>query len=156
MVTIASLAALGLAFLLASRLLPARRELLVVAVLALPILVRLPSTLRHEGVEVRQNRHVDMRTAEVAAPFLRGPYHRAEHFAEVRFLVAARRIVPESARVGFTADPNQTWIRWAAWGLAPRLVLPGVAAPWLILRDSPAEGLGRVVLRVGDYTLVRR
>jgi hypothetical protein len=156
MVTLATLAALGLAFLLASRLVPARRELLLVAVLALPVLIRLPSTLHHEGIEVRQNRHVDMRTAEVGAPFLRGPYHQAGRFEEARFLLAARRIVPEDARVGFVADPNQTWIRWAAWGLAPRLVLPGANAPWLILRDSSPSGLGRIVLRVGDYVLVRR
>ncbi len=156
MVIVASLALLGLATFFVSRVVPERRELLVVAVLSLPILLRLPDTLHHEAVEVRQNRHVNTGTSEVAAPVLRGPFHNAARFDEVKFLLAVRNIVPPDARVGFTADPNQTWIRWAAWGLAPRLLVPDTDAHWLVYRDPSATEPGRELIRVGRFSLVSR
>jgi hypothetical protein len=156
METVAILAALGLSTLLASRLLPARRSLLAVAVLALPVLLTLPRTLRHEAVEVRQDRHVDSSLAEVAAPFMRGGQRSPGKNEEVRFLLAVRRMVPSDAEIGFTASPGQRWVRWAAWALAPRLVVPGTDVPWVMLRDENAAGLGREVLRIGHFRLVRR
>lgn len=156
MVIVASLALLGLATFFVSRVVPGRRELLAVAVLSLPILLRLPDTLHHEAVEVRQNRHVNTGTSEVAAAFLRGPIHTAARLDEVKFLLAVRDIVPPDARIGFTADPNQTWIRWAAWGLAPRLLIPGADAHWLVARDPSATVSGKEVIRVGRFSLVSR
>jgi hypothetical protein len=157
MVTLAALVVLGLATFLVSRVLPARRELLVLAVLALPILLELPHTLHHEAVEVRQNRHVNASTGEVAAAFLRGPTHTAGRLDEFKFLLVVRDVVPPDAQIGFTADPNQTWIRWAAWGLAPRLLIPGTDARWLVARDpSSATNLGRELVRVGRFSLVAR
>lgn len=156
METVAILAALGLSTLLASRLLPARRSLLVVAVLALPVCLTLPRTLRHEATEVRQDRHVDSSLAEVAAPFMRGGQRSPQRNEEVRFLLAVRRLVPPDAEIGFTASPGQRWVRWAAWALAPRLVVPGTEAGWVMVRDEPSTGLGREVLRVGHFGLVQR
>jgi hypothetical protein len=130
--------------------------LLVVAVLAVPILARIPTTLHHEGAELRQNRHVDVKLAEVAAPFFRGGARRPERNDEVRFLLAVRKAVPPDATIGVVANPGQRWVRWAAWALAPRLVVPGTATPWLMLRDQQAGSLGRSVVSIGRFRLVRR
>src|SRR4051812_44155123 len=110
MVTLAALAALGLATFLASRLARGRRELLAVAVLALPLVLKLPGTLRHEATEVRQNRHVDSSTAEIAAPFLRSGIRSPLRLEEVRFLIAVRRALPADAEIGFVANPGQRWV----------------------------------------------
>jgi hypothetical protein len=155
MVTLAALAALGLATFLASRLARGRRELLAVAVLALPLVLKLPGTLRHEATEVRQNRHVDSSTAEIAAPFLRSGIRSPLRLEEVRFLIAVRRVVPADAEIGFVANPGQRWVRWAAWGLAPRLVVQGADRQWVMLRDQPGDRLGRTVVRVGRFRLVQ-
>jgi hypothetical protein len=134
---------------------------LAVLVLAVPLLLSLPGRVKHEAGEVEGSiRHgTSERITRSAAPA-----------GERDVLVLARRVVPPEAVIGvagpdassadrITGAASTSWARWAAYVLAPRLIVGRLDTDWLLLLDTSAERIGVEPLRewqFGRYRLVKR
>ena len=164
-----ALGGLILAVAVAWRLPAHRRALVAIPVLALPIALTLPATLRHETHAIRRSFRLTPVEAEVAPP------HRWPAYRNVPLLVGARRLVPGDATIAFIPGGRWTkartpaearriyvqtgWVRWAAFVLAPRVVVEGTDAPWAVLVDQSPERAGirpRRAWRFGNDWLVQR
>ena len=131
------------------------------AVLVVPIALTLPSTVRKDVDAIREHRRVGRIEAEVVPPF---PF---AGFRNVPLLLGIRQRVPEDASIAFVPRGGaaarriyvQTgWVRWAAFSIAPRLVVSGARARWVVLVGrSPGEAgvHPRRAWRYGDDWLLR-
>jgi hypothetical protein len=135
------------------------RSLAAGAVLAVPVAVTLGSTVRKDVDAVREHSRLSVVQAEVVPPFAFAGYRN------VPLLLGVRRLVPEGANIAFVPrePPHiylQTgWVRWAAFVLAPRLVVEERDAPWLVIvhrTPRAAKIHGRRAWRFGDDWLVQR
>jgi hypothetical protein len=135
------------------------RSLAAGAVLAVPVAVTLGSTVRRDVDAIRENSRLHGVQAEVVPPF------RFAGYSNVPLLLGMRRIVPEAARIAFVPrEPADIylrtgWVRWAAFVIAPRVVVEGPNAPWVVVvhRTPRAAGVhGRRAWRFGDDWLVER
>jgi hypothetical protein len=135
------------------------RSLAAGAVLAVPVAVTLGSTVRKDVDAVREHSRLSAVQAEVVPPFPFAGYRN------VPLLLGMRRLVPADANIAFVPrePPDiylQTgWVRWAAFVLAPRLVVEGRDAPWLVVvhrTPRAAKIHGRRAWRFGDDWLVER
>jgi hypothetical protein len=136
-----------------------RRSWLTGAVLAVPVALTLGSTVRDDADAIREHSRLSAIQAEVVPPF------RFAGYSNVPLLVGMRRLVPENATIAFVSrEPADVylqtgWVRWAAFVLAPRLVVEGRNAPWLVVvhrTPGAAKIHGRRVWRFGDDWLVQR
>ena len=135
------------------------RSLAAGAVLAVPVAVTLGSTVRKDVDAIREHSRLSAVQAEVVPPFPFAGYRN------VPLLLGVRRLVPEDANIAFVPRESpdiylQTgWVRWAAFVLAPRLVVEGRDAPWLVVvhrTPRAAKVHGRRAWRFGDDWLVER
>jgi hypothetical protein len=135
------------------------RPLVAAVILAVPLAVTLGSTVRSDVDATREHSRLNAVEAEVAPPF---PF---PGYRNVPLLLGVRRLVPPDASMAFLSrDPPgvylQTgWVRWAAFVLAPRLIVERRDAPWVVLvHQTPDEGgiSGLRVWRFGNDRLVRR
>jgi hypothetical protein len=135
------------------------RSLVAAAVLAIPVAVTIGSTVRNDVDAIRAHARVSAADAAVVPP------HPFPGFANVALLRGVRRLVPADARVAFVArEPPEIylqtgWIRWAAFAIAPRLVVEGPKAPWVVVAGrTPGEAgvRGRRSWRFGRDWLVQR
>jgi hypothetical protein len=136
-----------------------RRSLATGAVLAVPVAVTLGSTVRKDVDAIREHSRLSAVEAEVVPPF------RFAGYRNVPLLLGMRRLVPEDAKIAFVPrEPAdiylQTgWVRWAAFVIAPRAVVEGRDAPWLVVvhrTPRAAKIHGRRAWRFGDDWLVER
>ena len=135
------------------------RSLAAGAVLAVPVAVTLGSTVRKDVDAIREHSRLGAVQAEVVPPFSFAGYRN------VPLLLGVRRLVPEDSNIAFVPrePPDiylQTgWVRWAGFVLAPRLVVEGRDAPWLVVvhrTPRAAKVHGRRTWRFGDDWLVER
>jgi hypothetical protein len=138
------------------------RSLVAAAVLAVPVVLTLGSTVRKDVDEIRQHSRLTEVEADVVPPFDFGASRN------VPLLLGIRRIVPEDARISFLPVGGdearrifvQTgWLRWVAFVIAPRLVDPGAGAPWAVLVGRTPRSAGiesRRTWRFGPDWLVER
>jgi len=135
------------------------RSLAAGAVLAVPVAVTLGSTVRKDVDAIREHSRLSTVEAEVVPPF------RFAGYRNVPLLLGIRRLVPEDAKIAFVPrePPDiylQTgWVRWVAFVVAPRLVVEGRDAPWLVVvhrTPRAAKIHGRRAWRFGDDWLVER
>ena len=135
------------------------RSRLAAAILAVPVAVTIASTVRKDIDATREHSRLSRVEAEVTPPF---PF---PGYRNVPLLLGVRRVVPPDASVAFVPRDSpdvylQTgWVRWAAFVIAPRLVVEQRDAPWVVLvHQTPAEAgiSGRRVWRFGSDRLVRR
>ena len=138
------------------------RSLVAAAVLALPVLLTLGSTVRNDVDAIRHYSTLSAVEAEVVPPFGFGVSRN------VPLLIGIRRIVPVEARISFLPSGGdearriyvQTgWIRWVAFVIAPRLVDPGAGASWAVLVGRTPRSAGikaRRTWRFGRDWLVER
>ena len=131
------------------------------AVLVVPVALTLPSTVRKDVDAIREHRRIGRVEAEVVPPF---PF---AGFRNVPLLLGIRQRVPEDASIAFVPPGGaaarriyvQTgWVRWAAFSIAPRLVVSGARAPWVVLvgRTPGEAGVhARRAWRYGDDWLLR-
>jgi hypothetical protein len=128
------------------------------AVLAVPAAVTLGSTVRKDVDAIREHSRLSAVQAEVVPPFPFAGYRN------VPLLLGVRRLVPDDARIAFVSrEPVDVylqtgWVRWAAFVLAPRVVVEG-DAPWLVVvhrTPRAAKIHGRRAWRFGDDWLVER
>jgi hypothetical protein len=135
------------------------RSLAAGAVLAVPVAVTLGSTVRKDVDAIREHSRLSAVEAEVVPPFPFAGYRN------VPLLFAVRRLVPEDGNIAFVPrEPPEIylqtgWVRWAAFVLAPRLVVEGRDAPWLVVvhrTPRAAKVHGRRAWRFGDDWLVER
>jgi hypothetical protein len=136
-----------------------RRSLVAAALLAIPIAVTIGSTVRSDVDAIRAHARIGAADAAVVPP------HTFPGFANVALLRGVRRLVPSGARVAFVArEPQEIylqtgWIRWAAFAIAPRLVVEGRKAPWVVVTGrTPGDAgvRGRRSWRFGRDWLVER
>jgi len=158
-------AAAGVAWSLPER----RRALLAVPVLVLPIALTLADTLHDEKRAIDRYFGLTPIEAEVDPP-LRWP-----EYENVELLLAIRRLVPADATISFlpggrwsetrTAAEARSiylqsgWVRWVAFVIAPRIVVPGTDASWTVLVDQSPSEAGvqfRRAWRFGSDWLVQR
>ena len=145
-----TLGVLVAAAILASRLAVRSRVFLVTAILVLPVALTLPRTLRHERRVIDRSFALTPVEAEVVPPIHWPAYEN------VSLLLGIRRLVPRGASISFIPGGRWTrerspaearriyvqsgWVRWVAFVVAPRIVVPGRDAPWVVLVDqSPAD-----------------
>jgi hypothetical protein len=138
------------------------RSLAAAAVLVLPIALTVGSTVRHDVDAIREHARLSAVEADVEPPFAFPGYRN------VPLLLGMRRLVPDDARIAFVPrggaaarrDYVRTgWVRWAAFVLAPRLVVAGSTAPWIVSVGRPPGDAGIVARRTwrfGDDWLVER
>jgi hypothetical protein len=135
------------------------RPLLAAAILAVPVAVTIGSTVREDIDAMRDHSRLSRVEAEVAPPF---PF---PGYRNVPLLLGVRRLVPPRASIAFLSrDPPDVylqtgWVRWAAFVLAPRLIVERRDAPWVVLvHQTPDEAgiFSRRVWRFGNDRLVRR
>jgi hypothetical protein len=135
------------------------RSLAAGAVLAVPVALTLGSTVRKDVDAIREHHRLGSVEAEVAPPF---PF---AGYSNVPLLLGMRQVVPEDANISFVArEPEDVylqtgWIRWAAFVLAPRAVVEGTDAAWVVVvhRTPRAANVhGRRAWRFGDDWLVER
>jgi hypothetical protein len=123
-----------------------RRAVAAAVVLLVPVVVTLPTMLLHER---RHAHHVDALTPPVNWP----------HDANVPLLAAMAKRIPEDATIAFRGDRplyvQSGWVRWVAFTLAPRQIVEGENADWIVVvgRKPPAS-LGTAE-RFGRAWLVR-
>lgn len=146
-----------------------RRALLPVAVLAVPIALTLPKTVRHETRAIDKNFGLSRVEAEIVPP-IHWPAYRND-----RLLLGISRLVPADASISFipggrwtaSRSPSEArriyvqtgWVRWVAFAIAPRLVVAGSDAPWAVLVDQSPVAAGirpRRAWRFGRDWLVER
>ncbi len=135
------------------------RSLVASAVLVAPLAFTLPKTIRHDVDAIRDHSRLTAVQAEVEPPF------RFPGYRNVPLLLGIRRLVPTDADVAFVPRGSaeiylQTgWLRWAAFVIAPRVVVEGRDARWIVVVDrTPREAKvrGRRAWRFGDDWLVAR
>jgi hypothetical protein len=135
------------------------RSLVAGAVLAVPVAVTLGSTVRKDVDAIREHSRLSAIEADVVPPF------RFAGYRNVPLLLDTRRLVPEDAKIAFVPrEPVDVylqtgWVRWAAFVLAPRLVVEARDAPWLVVvhrTPRAAKVHGRRAWRFGDDWLVER
>jgi hypothetical protein len=135
------------------------RSLAAGAVLAVPVAVTLGSTVRKDVDAIREHSRLSTVEAEVVPPFSFAGYRN------VPLLLGMRRLVPEDAKIAFVPrEPADVylqtgWARWVAFVVAPRVVVEGRDAPWLVVVHRPpraAKVHGRRAWRFGDDWLVER
>jgi hypothetical protein len=135
------------------------RSLAAGAVLAVPVALTLGSTARKDVDAIREHSRLSAVEAEVVPPF---PF---AGYSNVPLLLGVRRLVPPEGRIAFfPREPAgiylQTgWVRWAAFVLAPRVVVDGRDAPWLVVvhrTPRAANVRGRRAWRFGNDWLVER
>jgi hypothetical protein len=145
------------------------RTLLAAGVIVLPVVWSLPGTLRHEQRLIRRDLGLTPVQAEARSPVYWAGY------TNTPLLLGIREHVPRGARVTFLPGAGlargrppaeerarylQTgWVRWAAFVIAPRLVVDDVSAPWVVLADQSPGAAGirpRHAWRFGPDWLVER
>ena len=137
------------------------RSLVAGAVLVVPIALTLPSTVRKDVDAIREHRRIGAVQAEVVPPFA------FAGFRNVPLLLGIRQRVPEDSSIAFVPPGGaaarriyvQTgWVRWAAFAIAPRVVVSGARAPWVVLVGrTPGEAGVRAqrAWRYGEDWLLR-
>ena len=137
------------------------RSLAAGAVLVVPVALTLPSTVRKDVDAIWEHRRIGTVQAEVVPPFA------FAGFRNVPLLLGIRQHVPEGSTIAFVPRGGvaarriyvQTgWVRWAAFAIAPRLVVSGARAPWVVLVGWPPGEAGlrpRRAWRYGDDWLLR-
>jgi hypothetical protein len=122
------------------------RTALAAAVLLVPVVVTLPSTLWHEH---KHAHHVAFATPPVHWP----------HDANPALLAAMQRKIPLDATIAFRGDRplylQSGWVRWVAFVLAPRRIVEGNDADWVVVVGRPATLTG-VAWHYGRDRLVER
>jgi hypothetical protein len=125
-----------------------KRSVVATLVLLLPLALTLPHTVRKERARAK---HVAESTTPVYWP----------HDANAALLSAMRARIPRHATIAFRGDRplyvQSGWVRWVAFVLAPRRVLDGRDADWVVVvGHRPSSGAGRRAWRFGDDWLVER
>lgn len=149
---------------------PGLRPFLAAAVLIVPVALELPSTVGHDRRRIERNVRLSPGEAELAAP-IPWPAYR-----NVPLLAAARTLIPDDATVAFLpggkwqrgrtpAEARRVylqsgWVRWFAFVIAPRVVVEGTRAPWVVVVDQTPRKAGivspRQARRFGNDWLVER
>jgi hypothetical protein len=115
-------------------------------VLLVPVVITLPRTLIHER---RHAHHVAALTAPVNWP----------HDTNVPLLAAMQKRIPFDAAIAFRGDRplylQSGWVRWVAFVLAPRRVVEGNDADWVVVVGRKPTLAGAAV-RYGRAWLVQR
>ena len=122
-----------------------RAKVAAAVVLLVPVVVTLPRTLLHER---RHAHHVAALTPPVNWP----------HDANVPLLEAMAKRIPRDATIAFRGDRplylQSGWVRWVAFTLAPRRIVEGSDADWIVVVGHKPRG-GNAT-RYGRDWLVRR
>lgn len=122
-----------------------RAKVAAAVVLLVPVVVTLPRTLIHER---RHAHHVSAFTPPVFWP----------QDANVPLLEAMAKRIPLDATIAFRGDRplylQSGWVRWAAFTLAPRQIVEGNDADWIVIVGHKPRG-GNAT-RYGRDWLVRR
>jgi hypothetical protein len=108
-----------------------RVTLAAAVVLLVPVVVSLPWTLIHE------RRHAHRVAADVPPVFW-------PHDANLPLLRAMERRIPPTATIAFRGDRplylQSGWVRWVAFTVAPRRVVEGKTADWIVVVGHRAPG----------------
>jgi hypothetical protein len=138
------------------------RSLAAGVVLAIPVALTLGSTVRKDVDAIREHSRLSFVETEIEPPFAFPGYRN------VPLLLGIRRLVPEDGSIAFVPRGGpaarriylQTgWARWAAFAVAPRVVVDDATAPWLVVVGrSPREAGLRVrrAWRFGSDWLAER
>jgi hypothetical protein len=124
-----------------------RTVVAAVIVLLVPVVVTLPSTLRHERAHAH---HVAALTPPVYWP----------RDANVPLLAAMRARIPPDGTIAFRGDRplylQSGWVRWVAFTLAPRRIVEGRDADWIVVVGRKPQAQRGRAERYGRAWLVRR
>ena len=133
-----------------------RRSTLVAAILVVPIAMTAFSTIRDDVDAVREQGRLSAVEADVVPPFAFAGYRN------VPLLLGIRRQVPADASLAFVARQSPAvylrtgWVRWAAFVVAPRLVVDDPRAEWVVYVDGAPPHGARRAWRFGPDWLVQR
>lgn len=122
------------------------RPLLVTVLLLVPLALTLPTTIRQE----RGGAH---HVAGVAPPV------HWPHDTNVPLLAAMQARIPAGATIAFRGDRpryvQSGWVRWVAFVLAPRRIVEGGDADWVVVVGR-APHLTGTAWKFGRSWLVKR
>lgn len=130
------------------------RAVVATVVLLVPLVVTLPGTIRSELSKASAERSLTPLARAVEPPF---------HWpgdANARLLAELRARVPRDATIAFRSpDPRYVergWVRWVAFVLAPRRIVEGRDADWLVVVGGAPPAGARRAWRFGGDWLVER
>jgi hypothetical protein len=147
-----AVAVLGAAALLSLVLPPRLWPVLATVVIVVPLALSVPGAVRDERERAQEASHLTPLERDVEPPIYK------PRFRKVRLLATTRKLVPSNATLTVlpggryletkTRDEARAaymqtgWVRWAAFVLAPRLIVTETSADWVLLLDQTPREAG--------------
>jgi hypothetical protein len=118
------------------------RSVLAAGLIVLAFAISVPRTVARDIRLVDSREHLSVQKSEAAAPYFRYSSRFPKNNRPLRLVLAALERVPPDAVIGMRSRLLSSWARRAAFGLAPRRLVAGLDAPWVILvGEEPAEAV---------------